>query len=247
MKVVVVIPARYASTRLPGKPLLKLGSKPLIQMVYEHARAARSADAVIVATDDERIVRAVTSFGGVARMTRADHPSGTDRVAEVVRNDLPDVDLVVNVQGDEPDVQPAHIDAVTALLRDDPAAPMATLACRMRGEQAMTDPNQVKVVVDAAGRALYFSRAPVPFVREPDERDWSFLGHLGIYGYRRDFLLKFTTLAPGRLERRERLEQLRALEHGYAIRVGVTDEAVFGIDTPADLERFKAKLGVTDS
>ena len=243
MKVAVVIPARYASKRLPGKPLLKIGPKYLIQMVYEHASKARCAGDIIVATDDERIVGAVESFGGRVRMTRDDHACGTERVAEVVREDLPDVDFVVNVQGDEADIQPEHVDAVAALLEEDPEAAMTTLACVMTGREAMEDPNQVKVVCDVKGRALYFSRAPIPFVRDESSRDWSFLGHLGIYGYRREFLLKFAELPQTELEKRERLEQLRALEHGYVIRVGLTDRTVFGIDTPEDLERFRAQMG----
>jgi len=240
MKVAVVIPARYASTRLPGKSLLKIGRKFLIQMVYEHAIQARCASAVIVATDDRRILEAVNSFGGEARMTRADYPSGTDRVAEVVRKHLPDVDAVVNVQGDEPDLEPDQIDAVAALLEEDPEAAMTTLACVMTGRDRMEDPNQVKVVCDVKGRALYFSRAPIPFVRDEAARDWTFLGHVGIYGYRREFLLEFTKLAQTPLEKKERLEQLRALEHGYIIRVGLTARTPFGIDTPEDLERFRA-------
>lgn len=243
MKVAVVIPARYASTRLPGKPLLKIGHKLLIQMVYERAKEARCADVVVVATDDERIVAAVESFGGVARRTRTDHVSGTDRVAEVVREDLPDIDCVVNVQGDEVDIRPEHVDAVAALLEEDPDADMTTLACVMTDREAMADPNQVKVVCDTRGRALYFSRAPIPFVRDESTGAPSFLGHLGIYGYRREFLLKFAELPQTDLERKERLEQLRALEHGYVIRVGLTDTRVFGIDTPEDLERFRAGIG----
>lgn len=241
MKFAVVIPARYASTRLPGKPLLKIGPKYLIQMVYESARKARRAERVLVATDDERIVETVKSFGGDARMTRSDHATGTDRVAEVVREHLVDVDAVVNVQGDEADIRPEEIDAVAALLEEDREAAMTTLACRMRGREAMEDVNQVKVVCDAAGRALYFSRAPVPHVRDEASRDWTFLGHLGIYGYRREFLLKLAELPQTELEKKERLEQLRALEHGYVIRVGVIDRVVFGIDTLGDLECFRAR------
>ena len=242
MKVAVVIPARYASTRLPGKPLLKIGGKYLIQMVYEKAQAARCADTVIVATDDERIAAAVESFGGVARMTGAGHATGTDRVAEVVREDLPDVDCVVNLQGDEVDIRPEHVDAVVALLEEDPDAQVTTLACVMTSREAMEDPNQVKVVCDAKGRALYFSRAPIPYVRDESARDWTFLGHLGIYGYRREFLLRFTELPQTALETKERLEQLRVLEHGYVVRVGVTDTRVVGIDTPEDLERFRDRF-----
>jgi len=247
MNCVVVIPARYASSRLPGKPLLPIGRQTLIEMVYERAASARCASRVIVATDDERIVRAVEAFGGEARLTRVEHTCGTDRIAEVVRNDLADVDVVVNVQGDEPEVRGEDVEATVALLRDDPEAVMSTLACRMSGREAMEDPNQVKVVVDAVGRALYFSRAPVPHVRDATERDWSFLGHLGIYGYRRDFLLKFTALERTELEKKEKLEQLRALEHGYVIRVGLTDSERFGIDTPEDLARFKRMRGLEDT
>jgi 3-deoxy-manno-octulosonate cytidylyltransferase (CMP-KDO synthetase) len=195
-----------------------------------------------VATDDVRIFDAVKSFGGEARMTRADHPSGTDRVAQVAREHLDGFDAVVNVQGDEPDMAASNIDAVARLLEEDPEASMTTLACRMKSREAMLDPNQVKVVCDVKGRALYFSRAPIPFVREETERDGSFLAHLGIYGYRRDFLLKFPTLPQTPLEKKERLEQLRALEYGYVIRVGIVDAPTIGIDTVEDLARFKAKL-----
>jgi len=240
MKVAVVIPARYASTRLPGKPLLKIGNKTLIQMVYERAATARCAETVLVATDDERVAKAVRSFGGRAHMTRSDHASGTDRVAEVVREVLGEVDVVVNVQGDEPDIRGEHVDTVAGLLEEDPDASMSTLACVMTDEKAMHDPNQVKVVCDAKGRALYFSRSPIPFVRDETSRDRSFLGHLGIYGYRREFLLQFSEMPQTDLERKERLEQLRALENGFIIRVGVTPHAVFGIDTPEDLERFRS-------
>ena len=242
MKAAVVIPARYASTRLPGKPLLKIGSKYLIQMVYERAREASGVGDVVVATDDERILDAVKSFGGDARMTDADHACGTDRVAQVVREHLADVDVVVNVQGDEADIQPDQIEQVISLLAEDSDASMTTLACRMTNAEALANPNQVKVVCDARGRALYFSRSAIPHVRDENARDGSFLGHLGIYGYRRDFLLKFTELPQTELEKKERLEQLRALEHGYIIRVGITDHVMFGIDTPEDLERFRERM-----
>jgi len=247
MNCAVVIPARYASTRLPGKPLLKIGPKTLIEMVYERAASARCAGRVIVATDDARIVSAVEAFGGEVRLTAPEHPSGTDRIAEVVRNELTDVEAIVNVQGDEVDIRGEHVDATAALLEEDPEAVMTTLACRMSGREAMADPNQVKVVVDVRGRALYFTRAPVPYVRDEAERDWTFLGHLGIYGYRRDFLMTFTELERTELEKKEKLEQLRALEHGYVIRVGLTDTELFGIDTPEDLERFRRKLDLDDT
>ncbi len=241
MNVAVVIPARFASTRLPGKPLLKIGRKTIIEMVYERARQAKRATRVVVATDDERILDAVKSFGGEARMTRADHASGTDRVAEVAREHLSDFDAIVNVQGDEPDMASENIDLVAGLLEEDREAAMTTLACRVTSKERMLDPNQVKVVCDRAGRALYFSRAPIPFARDEAERDGAFLGHLGIYGYRREFLLKFPTLDRTPLEQKEKLEQLRALEHGYVIRVGITDKVSFGIDTPGDLDEFKSR------
>lgn len=242
MNAAVVIPARYASTRLPGKPLLKIGPKYLIQMVYERARRASGVGDVIVATDDERILDVVKSFGGDAHMTDADHACGTDRVAQVVREHLPGVDAVVNVQGDEADVQPGQIEQVISLLAEDSEASMTTLACRMTDAEALADPNQVKVVCDARGRALYFSRSAIPHVRDENVRDGSFLAHLGIYGYRRDFLLKFTELPQTELEKKECLEQLRALEHGYKIRVGITKHVMFGIDTPEDLERFRERM-----
>ena len=242
MNVAVVIPARFASVRLPGKPLLKIGSKTLIEMVYERAKLARLPRRVIVATDDARIADAVRAFGGEVRMTRVDHPSGTDRIAEVAREHLKDADAIVNVQGDEPDMDPSNIDAVARLLEEDREASMTTLACVERSREAMLDPNKVKVVCDAKGRALYFSRAPIPFTRDEAERDWAFLLHLGIYGYRRDFLLEFPTLPQTPLEKKEKLEQLRALEHGRIIRVGIAARRTFGIDTPEDYERFKALL-----
>ena len=242
MNVAVVIPARYASTRLPGKPLLKIGRKTIIERVCERAKQARCAKRVIVATDEVRIAEAVRAFGGEACMTRADHASGTDRVAEAARERLSDFDAIVNVQGDEPGMAPENIDLVARLIEEDGEAAMATLACVVTSRERMLDPNQVKVVCDARGRALYFSRAPVPFARDEAERDWTFLAHLGIYGYRREFLLRFPTLPKTPLELKEKLEQLRALEHGYVVRVGITDKVSFGIDTPEDLLRFRSLL-----
>jgi 3-deoxy-manno-octulosonate cytidylyltransferase (CMP-KDO synthetase) len=241
MNVAVVIPARYASQRLPGKPLLKFGSKTLIELVYDRARLARAPKCVVVATDDRRIAEAVAAFGGEVQMTRADHASGTDRIAEVARERLAEFDAIVNVQGDEPEMAPENIDRVAALLDEDSEASMTTLAALVRSESAMADPNKVKVVCDAAGRALYFSRAPIPFVRDAAERDGAFLMHLGIYGYRREFLLKFPALPQTPLEKKEKLEQLRVLEHGYVIRVGITDKVSAGIDTSEDWDRFTGK------
>ncbi len=239
MKTAILIPARYASTRLPGKPLLRQTGKYLIQHVYERACLAR-ADTVAVATDDARIAEAVRAFGGRVEMTRADHPSGTDRVAEVARR--LDADVIVNLQGDEPLVEPSSLDLLPELLRSDPEADVATLAVPIASEDQWRDPACVKVVVDACGRALYFSRSPVPFVRDgaPDfaRRPPLFLQHLGLYAYRRRFLLSLAQLPPEPLEEAEKLEQLRVLALGRRIRVGVVAHAGRGVDTPADYERF---------
>lgn len=239
MNAVAVIPARYASTRFPGKPLAKETGKFLIQHVCERVRQASSIQAVIVATDDRRICEAVESFGGVAKMTRDDHPSGTDRVAEIAA-DL-DAEVIVNVQGDEPEIEPGSIDKLVAALTRDPDVPIATLACPFPADSDPSDPNAVKVAIDRKGRALYFSRSLVPYPRDAKGRpdapgDW--LLHLGIYAYRRDFLLKLASLEPTPLERREHLEQLRVLEHGHPIAVGLVDRAAIGIDTPEDYAAF---------
>lgn len=240
MKTVIVIPARYASSRLPGKPLLRQTGKYLVQHVYERACQARRAAEVLVATDDSRIVAAVESFGGRVVRTRRDHPSGTDRVAEVARS--LDADLFINLQGDEPMIDPDTLDLLPELLERDPDCAMATLAVPITTEQHWLDPNCVKVVCDAAGRALYFSRSPLPFVRDgqPDfaARPPRFLQHLGLYAYRRDFLLELATLPPAPLEQLEKLEQLRVLAHGRRIAVGVVERASIGVDTRDDYERF---------
>lgn len=239
---VVVIPARYASVRFPGKPLVRETGKPLIQHVYERARQASLIGEVIVATDDRRIVDAVSSFGGRAVLTRDDHPSGTDRVAEVAEG--LDAEIVVNVQGDEPEMDPAHVDELVRLLQNDTAVSMATLACPFPAGADPRDPNAVKVVCDARGRALFFSRSLIPYPRDDSGQaarpaDW--LLHLGIYAYRRECLIALAGLPPTPLEQQEKLEQLRALEHGYAIAVGVVDRAVVGIDTPEDYRAFVAR------
>ena len=240
MEIVAVVPARFGSTRLPGKPLLADTGRPLIQHVVEAARRAKRLGRVIVATDDPRIADAVARFGGEAVMTRADHPSGTDRVAEVAAG-LPDAGIVVNLQGDEPEISGAALDLVVSLLEDDPEAPMATLATPIRDESIYRDPSCVKVVRTLAGRALYFSRSPIPCHRDglpaPGSSALAHL-HLGLYAYRRDFLLKLGTLPPSPLETSEKLEQLRVLEAGYPIAVGIVDEPSIGIDTPEDYRRF---------
>jgi 3-deoxy-manno-octulosonate cytidylyltransferase (CMP-KDO synthetase) len=239
MHTAIIIPARYASTRLPGKPLLRQTGKYLIQHVYERACQAR-ADTVVVATDDARIADAVRGFGGQVVLTRADHPTGTDRIAEVARNLTTDV--VVNLQGDEPLIDPAAVNLLLDLVRRDPDVEVATLAAPIAAMEQLLDPNCVKVVCDVRGRALYFSRSPIPFVREgkPDftRRPPLFLQHLGLYAYRRDFLLRFAQMPPEPLEETEKLEQLRVLAIGKTISVGVVKHASRGVDTPADYQRF---------
>ncbi len=240
MRVVGLIPARYASKRFPGKALADLLGKPLLQHVVDRASRAKNLSEVVVATDDTRIADAVRHFGGKVQMTAATHPSGTDRIAEVAR-DLA-CDLVVNIQGDEPLISPAAIDAAVAPLLADPTIPMGTLACPLPLEQA-GDPNAVKVVVGVNGFALYFSRAPIPYLRDGHAGGPSpYLLHPGLYVYRREVLLRLASLPPTPLEERERLEQLRALEHGIRIRVVVTDHASIGVDTPEDLERVRRMM-----
>jgi len=243
MKTAIVIPARYASSRLPAKPLLRETGKYLIQHVYERACESK-ADTVIVATDDARIFQAVESFGGNVVMTRQDHPSGTDRVAEVAAN--LDADIIVNVQGDEPMIEPGALDMLARLLDQDRGAKMATLATPIATLELLRDPNCVKVVCDKQGRALYFSRSPIPRARDWDDCMLAadpphFYQHVGLYAYRREFLLKLAAMPPSSLEQIEKLEQLRVLQAGYEILVGVIDEPTFGIDTPEDYAAFVAK------
>jgi 3-deoxy-manno-octulosonate cytidylyltransferase (CMP-KDO synthetase) len=240
MRVAIVIPARYASSRLPGKPLLRDTGMYLIQHVYERAVESKCAGDVIVATDDERIFDAVRGFGGRAVMTRADHQSGTDRIAEVAAH--LECDAVVNLQGDEPQIDPAALDLVAKLLGADTECDMATLAVPIADRDTYLSPNVVKVVCDDLGRALYFSRSPIPAVRdgEPDfsARPARFLQHLGVYAYRRQFLLKIAATPPHQLEQSEKLEQLRVLGTGGMIRVGLVTHSHRGIDTPDDYAEF---------
>lgn len=240
MKTAIVIPARYASTRLPGKPLLRQTGKYLVQHVYERACQARRANQVLVATDDSRIVAAVQSFGGQVVMTRRDHPSGTDRVAEVAEN--LDADVVINLQGDEPLIDPVALDLLTELLERQPETAMTTLAVPIASIEQWHNPNCVKVVCDATGRALYFSRSPIPFVRNDSAafciQPTSFLQHLGLYAYRRRFLLQLAASPPEPLEQLEKLEQLRVLSLGHRIQVGVVRAAAIGVDTYEDYLRF---------
>ena len=235
--VLAVIPARYHSTRFPGKLLVDLEGRTLLEHVYRRASAARSVDAVLVATDDQRIVDAVDRFGGVVCLTSSEHASGTDRVAEVAAQIS--CDLLVCVQGDEPLLDPAVIDAAVAPLKADRQIGIATAARRLTEPADLTNPNAVKVVCDREGFALYFSRAPIPHGRDHAVEASV---HCGLYVYRRETLLRLSQLTPGPLERAEVLEQLRALEHGIRIKVVETTYESIGVDTPADLDRIRQRL-----
>jgi 3-deoxy-manno-octulosonate cytidylyltransferase (CMP-KDO synthetase) len=241
---IAIIPARYASTRLPGKALALLAGRPMICHVAERTRRARGFGDVIVATDDARIARAVAATGARVVMTRADHPSGTDRLAEVAAS--LDADVIINVQGDLPLLDPTMVEHLAARLAAEPSLPMATLVVPIRDETEWRSPHVVKVVAGRDGRALYFSRSPIPHDRDGRTRPGDVLGlrHIGLYGYRRDVLLRLAGLAPTPLEERERLEQLRALEHGIAI--GIVEwtaaEPLIEVDTADDLERARAVL-----
>lgn len=242
MRAYGIIPARLASTRLPRKLLLDKTGRPLLEYTWRAALRARTLDDVIIAADSPEIAAVVRAFGGRCELT-GDHPSGTDRIAEVARRCCPDADVVVNIQGDEPELEADNIDLAVRLLRDNAAAQMATLAVPIRSREQLDAASCVKVVCGANGRALYFSRCPIPFVRDqsPDELlagDSPWLLHIGLYAYRRDFLLELTRLPPSRLEQLEKLEQLRALEAGALIQVGVVEQHSVGIDTPEDYARF---------
>ena len=244
MRFIALIPARYASTRFPGKPLAMLGGKSVIQRVYE--QVSQVVDETYVATDDQRIFDAVEAFGGKVVMTRSDHKSGTDRIEEAAEKIGGDYDVVVNVQGDEPFIQASQIETVCKCF-DDPTTQIATLGKPFGNDmEAIGNPNSPKIVVDKNGFALYFSRSVIPFVRGKETAEWPsscpFLKHLGLYAYRRDVLREVTQLPQGMLEKAESLEQLRWLENGYRIRVGLTDTETVGIDTPADLERAEKFL-----
>ena len=238
MRVVVCIPARYASTRLPGKVLAKETGKYLIQHTYEQACRAKLPEKVLIAADDEKIVAAAAEFDGACVLTRADHQSGTDRIAEAVQ-DL-DADIVINVQGDEPEINPAHIDLLAQLLIDNPDCPMATLATGFASKEQVADPNVVKAITDARGRAIYFSRSVIPYDRDRAGVGdaGNYLRHIGIYAYRKDFLQKITALPQTPLEKLEKLEQLRVIEHGFAILVGTVEHTCEGIDTPEQYAAF---------
>ena len=233
MKVLCVIPARYASTRLPGKPLKDIAGKPMVVRVYERASQAGLVNETLVATDDERIKTAVEAAGGKAMLTRADHATGTDRLAEVAEA-YPEVDLIVNVQGDEPLIDPGLIDELAGLFANEPELAMATVKTEIEDEAEQKNPNNVKVVCDKAGYALYFSRSLMPY---PRKGGCPVYKHIGIYAYRRDFLLHYAKMEPTPLEQAESLEQLRALENGYRIKVVETKAKFVGVDTVEDLER----------
>ena len=241
MSTIAIIPARYASHRFPGKVLADRTGKPLIRHVYDRVREATLVGRVIVATDDRRVLEAVEAFGGEAVMTRGDHANGTSRIAEVAA-DL-DAPVIVNVQADEPEIEPHLIDEAIRCLDGHPDCPVATLASPFADDEDPADPNIVKVVVDGAGRALYFSRALIPHDRDGDANRPA-LKHLGMYVYRREFLLAFANLEATPLERIERLEQLRVLEHGHAIAVAIVDAHYHGIDTPAQYDEFVKRRGV---
>ena len=246
MQVVAIIPARYASTRFPAKPLADIHGKPMLQHVYERTREATLVDEVIIATDDARIVSAAQGFGARVELTSAAHETGTDRLAEVAAG--LEADLVVNVQGDEPAIVPDMIDEAVAPLRNSPDIVMGTLMTQITELSDFVNPNVVKVVTDKNGSALYFSRSPIPHTRDADftlngeGMPANCFRHIGLYVYRRDFLLLYPKLEPTMLEQAEKLEQLRALEHGYRIHAAITEHQSFGVDTPEDLEKVKLLL-----
>jgi 3-deoxy-manno-octulosonate cytidylyltransferase (CMP-KDO synthetase) len=237
-RILGVIPARFASSRFPGKALALIAGKPMIQHVFERASLSRYLHRLIIATDDERIAAAARNFGAPVRMTRSDHPSGTDRVAEVASAD--DAEIIVNIQGDEPLIDPEALDAAILAMTGDTTCSMATLMKRIENLAEISNPNVVKVVAALDGRAIYFSRLPVPYSRDAAEPAPARFKHIGLYVYRRDLLLRYPDLQQGPLERAERLEQLRALENGYSIRVVETDYDSLGVDTPEDLEHLSA-------
>lgn len=238
MKVLGVIPARYQSSRLPGKPLQMIGDKPMIQWVYEAVSKASLLDEIIVATDDERIFKAVKQFGGKVEMTSNAHPTGTDRLAEVAARN--EADLIINIQGDEPLIKGEVIDSVIKPLLDDDSLVMTTAKSRLEDEHDIQDPSVVKVVSNDAGEALYFSRSPIPYPRNAEKA--VYWKHIGLYGYRRDFLLSYIKMPQSSLELAESLEQLRALSNGYRIKVVEVADDSIGVDTPEDLERVRAIL-----
>ncbi|MCK5082547.1 MAG: 3-deoxy-manno-octulosonate cytidylyltransferase [Candidatus Omnitrophica bacterium] len=239
MKIIGVIPARWASTRFEGKVLATINDKPMIQHVWERSNRSELLNDLIIACDDERVVVAAEQFGAKTVLTSKDHASGTDRIAEAIES--MDGDIIVNVQGDEPLIDPAVIDALVTALVDDPSCAMGTVIKVLTAKKELKDPNVVKVVIDGEGNALYFSRSPIPYNRD-DEDEVIYYKHLGIYAYRRDFLLSYKSLPKSNLEKCEQLEQLRALEFGYKIKTVVTDIETIGVDTPEDLTHVEKVL-----
>jgi 3-deoxy-manno-octulosonate cytidylyltransferase (CMP-KDO synthetase) len=239
-EVIAIIPARWASTRFPGKPLVKLHGKPLVQHVWERAGRAERVGRIIIATDDMRIAEAAFDFGAEVALTSPKHPTGTDRLAEVVQQ-LKSASIILNVQGDEPDIAPSTIDRLAEALQDDPKLGMVTAANPLTDPADVQDPNVVKVVTDLAGRALYFSRSIIPYDRD-SRGGVKYLRHQGIYGYRRKVLLAFVKWKPTPLEQAEKLEQLRALEHGIAIGVIVVRRESVGVDVPGDVAKAERAL-----
>ena len=243
MKFIAIIPARYASTRFPGKPLAMLGGKLIIQRVYE--QASKVLDEVYVATDDERIQKAVEGFGGKAVMTSTNHKSGTDRLEEAATKIGTDADVIINIQGDEPFIQKSQLETVKALF-DDPQTQIATLGKPFESMEAVENPNSPKIVCDVKGYAMYFSRSVIPYIRGKEKEEWlkafPYLKHIGLYAYRREVLHEVTQLPQSPLEVAESLEQLRWLQNGYRIKVGLTNVETVGIDTPEDLQRAEEYL-----
>ncbi|MCK5571317.1 MAG: 3-deoxy-manno-octulosonate cytidylyltransferase [Bacteroidetes bacterium] len=242
MRTIVIIPARFASERLPGKPLMDIAGKPMIQHVFERASKSHSVNSVVVATDDDRIAAAVRAFGGEAVMTPREIRSGTDRIAFVART-LTDSDIIVNVQGDEPLIDPSIIDQAVAPLESDLSTLVATPIRKIDAEEDLLNPNTTKVVVDHEAHCLYFSRSVIPYCRDGAQGSWlrygTFYKHIGLYVFRREFLLEYATMSRTPLERAEKLEQLRILEHGFRIRAVLTDYDSIPVDTPADLKRVR--------
>lgn len=243
--VLAVIPARYASTRFPGKIIEPVAGKPLVYYAYQQALSASLVSDAVIAADDVKVVEALAPFDVKVVMTRADHPSGTDRIAEVAEK--MDADIIVNVQGDEPLIDPATIDRAIQPLLDDPTLPMSTVKCLIKDPAEIVNPNAVKLICDVNGRALYFSRSPIPYIRDQKDRDEAppcYWVHVGLYVYRRDFLLRYAKLPQTPLEKLEKLEQLRVLENGFPIAVVETSYESIGVDTREDLERVRRILEV---
>ncbi|MCZ4222880.1 3-deoxy-manno-octulosonate cytidylyltransferase [Pedobacter rhodius] len=244
LRIIGVIPARFASTRFPGKPLVDIAGKSMIQRVYEQASKAESLSKVVIATDDERIAEAVKRFGGEFAYTASTHQSGTDRCAEAIEQ-FPGFDIVINIQGDEPFIAPAQIDLLASCFTEEKVQ-LATLIKSIDDQETVLNPNSPKVVIDVNGRAIYFSRSPIPFIRNGEPKVWAekhlFYKHIGIYGYRTESLKAITKLPPSSLELAESLEQLRWIENGFYIQTKITDLETVAIDTPEDLEKLNKLL-----